>query len=155
MLIFTYGSMMSTPELKQRCPTARAVCNARLLDHQLRFNRESGKREGGVASVVHQPNSEVWGVVYDIIPNEIEALDRAEGFKQGRPTEKNCYQRIACVVMPSGDAQNPLEAQLYQANPQANPPLPCKKYLQLLIDGAAAASLPLSYQRELAAIQTT
>ena len=150
MLIFTYGSMMSTPELKQRCPTARAVCSARLLDHQLRFNRKSRDRKGGVASVVQQPNSEVWGVVYDIMPNEIEALDRAEGFKQGRPTEQNCYQRIACVVMPSGDAQNPLEAQLYQANPQLNPPLPNKSYIKLLIEGAEEHGLPADYRADLA-----
>jgi gamma-glutamylcyclotransferase len=152
MLIFTYGSMMSTAELKQRCPTALAVCNARLLDHKLRFNRESETRGGGVASVVHQPNSEVWGVVYDIIPNEIEVLDRHEGFKQGRPTKQNCYQRIACVVMPSGDAQNPLEVQLYQANPQANPPLPNKSYIKLLIEGAEEHGLPAAYRADLATL---
>jgi gamma-glutamylcyclotransferase (GGCT)/AIG2-like uncharacterized protein YtfP len=137
--------MMSTTELRKRCPTARIFCNALLPDHQLRFNRESVKREGGVASVVHQPNSEVWGVVYDIMPNEIEALDRAEGFKRGCPTEQNCYHRIACVVMASGDAQNPLEAQLYQANPQPHPPLPNKSYIKLLIEGAKEHGLPADY----------
>lgn len=154
MLIFTYGSMMSTPELKQRCPTARAVCNARLLDHQLRFNRESKERKGGVASVVQLTGSTVWGVVYEIIPNEIEVLDRAEGFKQGRPTEQNCYQRITCVVMPSGDAQNPLEVQLYQANPQANPPLPNKSYIKLLIEGAKEHDLPADYIAWLATLSS-
>ncbi len=155
MLIFTYGSMMKITELHQRCPTARTFCNALLPDHQLRFNRESKERKGGVASVVPHPGSEVWGVVYEIALTEMDALDRGEGFRPNRPPEQNSYRRLSRqMVLIDGDPQQELVVELYQANPQANPPLPSKEYLQLLIDGAAAARLPLYYQLELADIPT-
>jgi len=153
MLIFTYGSMMKIIELHKRCPTARPFCNALLFDHQLRFNRESKKRGCGVASVVLHSGSKVWGVVYEITLTEMDALDRAEGFHPNRPPEQNSYQRLPHqVVLIDGNPQRELVVELYQANPQANPPPPSKEYLQLLIDGAAAAGLPLHYQCELAAI---
>lgn len=156
MLIFTYGSMMSTTELRKRCPTARIFCNALLPDHQLCFNRYSKERKCGVASVVQLTGSKVWGVVYDIADLEIAVLDQKEGICPNRPPEQNSYQRLPNqVVLIDGDPQRELGVVLYAANPQANPPLPSREYLQLLIDGAAAASLPLYYQRELAAIQTT
>ena len=156
MLIFTYGSMMKTIELHKRCPTARNFCNALLPDHQLRFNRESKNRGCGVASVVQLTGSKVWGVVYEIALTEMDALDRGEGIRPNRPPEQNSYQRLSHqVVLIDGDPQRELVVELYQANPQANPPLPSKGYLQLLIDGAAAAGLPLHYQLELAAIPTT
>ena len=95
------------------------------------------------------PGSEVWGVVYEIALTEMDALDRGEGFRPNRPPEQNSYRRLSHqMVLIDGDPQRELVVELYQANPQANPPLPSKKYLQLLIDGAAAASIPLYYQRE-------
>ena len=120
--------MMSTPELHKRCPTARNFCNALLPDHQLRFNRESKNRGCGVASVVQLTGSKVWGVVYEIALTEMDALDRGEGFRPNRPPEQNSYQRLPHqVVLIDGDPQRELVVELYQANPQANPPLPSKE----------------------------
>lgn len=92
-LYFAYGSNLNLDQMQVRCKFARPVGTAILKDYQLVFK--------GVADVVPDEGSEVYGGLWEITPNDLGALDRYEGYpnlydkhtvkvvrldKRGRPT---------------------------------------------------------------------
>jgi gamma-glutamylcyclotransferase len=91
MLYFAYGSNMNWQQMQNRCPSARFFGIALLPDHKLAFTRKSIKRGCGVADAAPTQNHNVWGIVYEITAQDIEALDKSEGYMPGR--EKNSYFR--------------------------------------------------------------
>jgi gamma-glutamylcyclotransferase (GGCT)/AIG2-like uncharacterized protein YtfP len=76
-LYFAYGSNMSSPRLRERVPRARAHAAARLRGMRLAINKR-GKDGSGKANVVVDGRFEVWGVVYEIAPDDWPILDRFE-----------------------------------------------------------------------------
>src|SRR4029434_6514613 len=93
MLYFAYGSNMDAAQIKERCPSAKFVCRAKLPSHRLTFTRMSVIRRCGVADILRDETKEVWGVVYELPENELENLDNDEGFRPGRPDDQNEYTR--------------------------------------------------------------
>ena len=70
---------MHAGRLRSRTPSAQIIEAARLVDHELRFNKRS--RDGsGKCNVVRRDDSEVYGVVYRIARQQKSVLDRVEGF---------------------------------------------------------------------------
>jgi len=96
---------------------------------------------------------DVWGVVYELAKNELENLDKDEGFNPGRPDGENEYSRENCYVWREGDAKQPLLVSVYRGHPQPNPPLPDCDYKTLIVAGARHWQLPADYIRELESIQ--
>lgn len=143
MLYFAYGSNMDLDQMKSRCPSARFYGVAELRDHQLAFTRKSRKRGCGVADVITAKGKSVWGVVYEISEQDIDYLDRAEGYQPGR--QSNAYLREERVVFLNGNEQSPLSVAIYIANKEKNPPLPNQEYKDLLIKGARFWRLPEDY----------
>ena len=78
---FAYGSNMDPDQMGERCPSARFVGPARLVDFRLAFTRESEVNYpgSGVADVLAAPGSVVWGAVYSVDDADLGALDRLEG----------------------------------------------------------------------------
>jgi len=153
MLYFAYGSNMNWQQMRERCPSMRFVGIALLPDHKLAFTRESINRGCGVADAVREQGQEIWGVVYDIDDLDVANLDRSEGFKPGRPKNKNSYCRRNCLVLLDGDRRRQLTASSYFGVPRTDPPLPNNEYMQLIISGARHWRLPADYVRALEAIQ--
>lgn len=153
MLYFAYGSMMDLGEMRGRCTSAKFVAVAKLPDHSLQFTRRSIKRGCGVADVVPEPGKDVWGVVYEIAEEEFANLDKAEGFRPGRPLSENSYVREQRQVHRDGDESLPILAWIYFANRQPNPLLPNAAYRKLIVDGARHWRLPPEYQAELEGIE--
>ena len=52
LLYFAYGSNLDADQMRTRCPTARAVSQARLPDHRLAFTHPSRRWRGGSADIV-------------------------------------------------------------------------------------------------------
>ena len=148
---FAYGSNMNWQQMQSRCPSARFVAAALLPDHQLAFTRYSSKRQCGVADAVPAKNRNVWGAVYEINASDLSALDRSEGFVQGRIN--NSYVRRECTVLQKGQSDRPFDVFIYFANPQPNPPLPNVAYKDLILSGARHWRLSDDYIRELEAIK--
>ena len=146
MYYFAYGSMMHFDEMRLRCPSAQFVAVAMLPDHALKFTRRSVKRGCGVADAVQQQGDEVWGVVYDIAETDLERLDKGEGFKPNRPLAANAYVREQRAIYRDGKSEQRIDAWIYFANREPNPPRPNAAYKQLLVDGAKQWSLPGTYQ---------
>lgn len=154
MLYFAYGSNMHAAQMKERCPSAKFVCRAKLPSHRLAFTRTSVTRGCGVADILADETKEVWGVVYELRENELEHLDKDEDFQPGRPDDQNEYTREDHYVWREGDAKRPLLVSLYRGHPQPNPPLPDHEYKNLIVTGARHWQLPADYIQGLESIQT-
>ena len=124
MYYFAYGSNMNWPQMQRRCPSARFVCIARLIDYQFGITRHSRLRDCGTANVIPAPGKEVWGIIYDVNDDELLLLD---SFEDG-------YRRETLVVR--SDAGQPLTALVYIAELERNVPLPNAEYKQLIVEGA-------------------
>jgi len=154
MLYFAYGSNMDCGQMRQRCPSAQLMAVAKLAEHALQFTRRSKDRDCGVADVVREQGKSVWGVVYDIAQIDVDRLDKAEGFRPGRPLRANSYVRKKRRVYRDGNYDKPILVWIYLGNRQKNPPRPNAEYKKLLIAGAKFWKLPQAYQSELERIET-
>jgi gamma-glutamylcyclotransferase (GGCT)/AIG2-like uncharacterized protein YtfP len=153
MLYFAYGSNMEWSQMRERCPSARFVCIAKLKCHRLAFTRKSEKRGCGVADFIPEQGLDVWGIVYEIDERELGRLDKCEGFVPGRRREDNAYFREERHVYRDGNDDAPLVALVYFAIRQNNPPRPNTEYKRLIVDGARYWHLPEDYIRELEQIE--
>ena len=145
---------MDWAQMKERCPCAKFVCRAKLPSHRLAFTLRSCRRRCGVADILRDETREVWGVVYELLENELKNLDKDEDFNPRRPDDQNEYTREICYVWREGDAKQPFLVSLYRGHPQPNPPLPDCDYKCLIVEGARHWQLPSHYIQELESIQT-
>ncbi len=90
-LYFAYGSNLDAEQMRERCPGSTLRFRARLPDHRLDFTHYSTRWSGGAADVVPEPESEVWGVVYERV--DFALLDR---FERG-------YDRVVLRVIDDAD----------------------------------------------------
>lgn len=146
ILYFAYGSNLYWEQMQGRCPSAKFLAVAKLPGHRLAFSRKSGKWNGAVADAVPDPAGEVWGVVYEVTPEDLAALDGCEGYVPGR--KGNAYERRQCEVWLEGDPGNPRSVEVYFAVPQENPGLPSREYVDRIVKGARFWKLPQEYISE-------
>ena len=144
---------MDFEQMQQRCPSAQFVAVAELTNYALKFTRLSKDRDCGVADVIPEQGKNAWGVVYDIARMDVDRLDKAEGFRPGRPLSANSYVRKKRRVYRDGDHDKPIIVWIYLANRQKNPPRPNAEYKKLLVDGAKFWNLPEAYRAELEQIE--
>ncbi len=137
MRYFAYGSNMNLQQMASRCPGAPALGIARLPKHRVAFVNDAAGFTGGVATVVPDPISDVWGVLWDIDPSHLAALDEWEGY----PT---AYRRDPLTVL----TPDPVQALIYIAN-LAIPQQPDPEHLQGILDGATGNGLPVEYRDRL------
>jgi gamma-glutamylcyclotransferase (GGCT)/AIG2-like uncharacterized protein YtfP len=155
MLYFAYGSNMDLDQMRERCPSARFVCTAKLEDHRLTFPRKSKNRGCGVATVQPVKDSEVWGVVYQIEELEMGKLDKHEGYNPSRKLDRNSYVRAEFRVLRGGDEKEPLTVFTYVANPECGEHKPNKNYKETILKGAKFWHLPDDYVCQLEAIEVS
>ena len=153
---FAYGSNMDPKQMASRCPGAMAVGRARLADYELAFVWDSPGWGGGVATVIPSAGSEpgspygdpssgreVWGVLWDLTDEHVEGLDRYEGVAIG------AYVREHLDVEAEAGLVNAL---IYLAT-DTRRKQPSGRYVDALIRGAQAFSLPESYVEMLRALR--
>ena len=143
---FGYGSNLSSEELRAWCPSARALDTAKARDYKLAFTRFSPKWGGGVADIIPEKDSYVWGVLYEIDEDDIEKLDRKESVDRGG------YQRHTIKVETrSGQIE---EALTYVVVGKAEFERPTIGYLNTLLKGAEEFGLPKDYTEALRQTET-
>jgi gamma-glutamylcyclotransferase (GGCT)/AIG2-like uncharacterized protein YtfP len=103
-LYFAYGSNMNVEAMRLRCPKSQALGQARLVRHRF-FIMSSGH-----ASVKRDPQSDVYGVLYDLALSDLPALDRYEEVGRG------LYTKLSQPVLRKGLA--PVRALLYVGRDQ-------------------------------------
>jgi gamma-glutamylcyclotransferase (GGCT)/AIG2-like uncharacterized protein YtfP len=76
-LYFAYGANMDVAAMAGRCPKSRPLGRARLARHRFIV------MEGGYASVMRDPRTNVHGVLWDLALADVPALDRFEEVARG------------------------------------------------------------------------
>ena len=136
---FAYGSNMDPKKMASRCPGAVALGCARLPGYQLAFVWDSPGWGGGVATVIPSSRREVWGVLWDLTDEHVEALDRYEGVAIGAYTREHLYVEAD---------EGLVNSLIYLATDIREKP-PSGRYVDALIRGAQAHSLPADYVEQL------
>jgi gamma-glutamylcyclotransferase (GGCT)/AIG2-like uncharacterized protein YtfP len=141
---FAYGSNMAGPVMDAACPEHRFLGPARLPGYRFAFMRRSVRTGTGVADILPDPESSVWGALYELEHDRLEALDRKE-------TLGSAYEHLDVVVLTGDGASH--SAMAYSVI--AKEPLevrPSLAYVEGLIRGARERSLPEDYLASLQAL---
>jgi cation transport regulator ChaC len=145
MLYFSYGSNMSTPRLKERVPSARAIAVARLHKHRLKFHKKSKDNSGKCdAECTNDEKDVVYGVVFEIAASEKPELDKHEGLKNG-------YEEKSVSV--NTDDGKELKAVTYYATNVDSKLKPYEWYKEHVIRGAHEHGLPAKYISTISAVE--
>lgn len=144
MRYFAYGSNMAASVMLTVCPGHRYLGAAQLAAHRLAFTRRSIRTGSGVADIVADPAAEVWGALYALPHDALDALDRKEGVDFA-------YERVPVRVQtPEGEE---LEAFAYAvALKEPVEITPSVEYLRGVLDAAIERALPAEYLRSLQAL---
>lgn len=143
MYHFAYGSNLDSFQMRVRCPNARLVTTARLEGFRICFPRRSRVRDCAVISVEPADNESVWGLVYELDPDDLERLDDREGYVKTRDPSLNQRNRIT-VRVESSEGKS-MVAEVYVAVPSQDPGLPSAHYVGFLVACAAECGLPKSH----------
>jgi len=135
-LYFAYGSNLDAEQMRARCPTARGLERAALAGHRLDFTHYSTRWAGGAADVVPEQGAAVWGVVYEMGPDDFAKLDH---FESG-------YLRLELAVQAPG--RGPLRVTTYTVRDKGSF-APHPMYLEKMLRWGARWRLPGVYLAQL------
>jgi cation transport regulator ChaC len=145
---FAYGSNMLLRRLrvKNRAPSAIAVCTGYVEGRRLDFNKRSVDGSGKCdIEATGDPHDRAWGVIFRINATDKPALDRVEGLGQGYT------EREVRVVTPDGG----VTALTYTALMKAPDLRPYHWYKAFVVAGATEHSLPDDYIAWLRTFEST
>ena len=141
---FAYGSNLLTRRLQGRVPSAHPLGAARLKGSRLAWHKV-GADGSGKCDIAEDPDSIVWGVLFEIDPAEMPSLDRVEGLGHGYET------KFVSVTL----AGTEVRAKTYQAT-RTDPDLrPWHWYKDLVLAGAVEHGLPFPYVQAIRDIKAT
>ncbi len=131
---FAYGSNMDQAQMKVRCPGAVLVGTAKLCGYRFIINSR------GVATVIPEASSEVYGVLWTVTEADERLLDKYEGVKWGT------YKKTEMYV--ERDKENSVLALIYLAS-VSTPGSPRDNYMEKIVTAAEQCGLPNKYIEEL------
>jgi hypothetical protein len=114
----------------------RSVGIGYVRDKDIVCNKQS-KDGSGKANLVESDGCVVWGVLFEIPADQIQALDDAEGG----------YTRQPFTVVSA--EENELEAEAYVSDHLTPNPVPYDWYKDYIVKGAIEHGLPIEYVRKL------
>lgn len=138
-LYAAYASNMDPEQMAQRAPHSPQRGTGWLRGWRLTFGGEDIGWEGALATVVEDPDSEVFVVLYDVPEWDTELLDRWEGAELG------VYRKIRVRV---DTEEGDVLAWLYVLDGYEGG-LPSARYLGILGDAAEKAGAPDDYVKDL------
>jgi cation transport regulator ChaC len=141
MIYFAYCTLLDVESMRNYCPTAEPLGIARLPGHRVSFATYSTDSRQGGCNLDKAAGQETWGVLYEVTPEELEALDRAAGL------DKGYYEQVDVVVIDKDD--EPVPALTYVIPEPGGPFHPSSDYTRPILVGARALQLPQAYVAEL------
>ena len=140
-LYAAYGSNLDPEQMRVRCPHSPMRGPGWLVGWRLTFGGEELGWEGSLATVVEDVGSQVYVMVYDVPPQDEDALDEWEAANTG------LYRKIRVRVQTlKGDEL----CWLYVLDGYEGG-LPSARYLGLMADAAEKAGAPDDYVAHLRA----
>ena len=138
-LYAAYGSNMDPAQMKERAPYSPMAGTGWLMGWRLTFGGEDLSWDGALATVVEDPESSVFVVLYDMADSDEAKLDSWEGADLG------LYSKIRLRVHTlEGDVLAWLYAlQAFEGG------LPSARYLGVIADAAEAANAPAEYVNDI------
>ena len=137
---FAYGSNLDLPQMKRRCPSSKLISKGSLSGYRLTFNRFSSGWGGGVADVIQDQGSKVWGLVFELFDTDLERLDRYEGYHKDWTS---LYERWKTVIdTPNGQVS---DVWVYTVVEKQKFVKPTPEYLQIIKDAAVKWNFPKAY----------
>jgi hypothetical protein len=134
-----YGSNMDPAQMTKRAPHSPMATTGWLIGWRLTFGGEDLSWEGALATVVEDPLSQVFVVIYDMTPEDETLLDRWEGGDFG--LHKKLKLRVHTL-------EGEVLAWLYVLDAYEGG-LPSARYLGVIADAAEVAGAPEDYVAEL------
>ncbi|WP_199749156.1 gamma-glutamylcyclotransferase [Amycolatopsis sp. WAC 01376] len=134
-LYAAYGSNMEPAQMLERAPHSPMAGTGWLEGWRLTFGGEDIGWEGALATIVEDPGSRVFVVLYDVTPLDEDGLDRWEGGELG------IHNKIRLRVQ---TMEGSVLAWLYVLDGYEGG-LPSARYLGVLADAAEAAGAPADY----------
>lgn len=138
-LYAAYGSNMDAEQMLERCPHSPAVGSGWLQGWRLTFGAEDFGWEGALATIVEEPGSQVFAMIYDVPPGDERQLDIWEGADAG------LYRKIRLRVH---TLEGEVLAWVYVLDGYEGG-LPSARYLGVLADAAEKAGAPADYVADL------
>lgn len=137
---FAYGSNMSLAQMQQRCLNPKVIGIARLPGYRVEFYGYSAIWDGAQETVVADPNSEVWGVLYELQFFDREQLDM---YVDARFDGTGQYFHYPLDVIDS--EQRAIDAVIYKKDKGGEETSPSTEYLNFIIQSAKEQGLPAGY----------
>lgn len=135
-----YGSNMHPEQMMERCPHSPLAGTGWLEGWRLTFGGGDIGWEGALATVVEEPDSRVFVVLYDVSEDDEQSLDRWEG------SELGIHRKIRLRVQTeSGGSEL---AWLYVLDAYEGG-LPSARYLGVMAEAAEIAGAPHEYVQDL------
>jgi hypothetical protein len=141
---FAYGSNMNERQLQSRGVKPLAVAVAKLSDHRISFHGYSKTWDGAIETVIAEPGSEVWGVIYTLRFSDAERLDY---WQDVRLDGTGAYFLFPAVVTDTKGTQH--HVLLYKKDILESAEKPSREYLEFIAQGAFDRGLPAHYIEEL------
>jgi gamma-glutamylcyclotransferase (GGCT)/AIG2-like uncharacterized protein YtfP len=138
-LYAAYGSNMDPAQMMERAPHSPMAGTGWLVGWRLTFGAEDLTWEGSLATIVEDPESQVFVVCYDMMPEDEERLDSWEG------SELGLHKKIRLRVQ---TLEGSVLAWLYVLDAYEGG-LPSARYLGVVANAAEAAGAPADYVEDL------
>ncbi|MEB3064347.1 MULTISPECIES: gamma-glutamylcyclotransferase [Mycolicibacter] len=138
-LYAAYGSNMHPEQMLQRAPHSPMIGTGWVHGWRLTFAGEDIGWEGALATVVEDPESSVFVVLYDVTAEDEKNMDSWEGSDFG------IHKKIRCRV---DSAPEPVLAWLYVVDAWESG-MPSARYLGVVAEAAQIAGAPDEYVRNL------
>ena len=141
---FGYCTMLEAAEMKRLCPGARALGVYQLSGYRMRFSRFHDEPTQGSCDLEVLDGHRLWGVLYEMVGTEYDALDVMAGVDRGY------LQRIdVTITNDNGDTRC---ATTYRSPRPGGAFKPSVAYTRPILAGAGELRLPAAYIQELEAI---
>lgn len=164
-LYAAYGTNMHPEQMSTRAPHSPFAGTGWLEGWRLTFCGEDPTWEGAVATVVPDPSSRVFVVLYDVPDEDAREMDRWEGTDE-MPARKIRIRVDSLPTVPAGPPVGAQESEFAVVSPTPAGPddtvlvwlyvmdafeggLPSARYLGLLADAAECAGAPDAYVHDL------
>ena len=138
-LYAAYGSNMHPEQMLQRAPHSPMIGTGWVHGWRLTFAGEDIGWEGALATVVEDPESSVFVVLYDVTAEDEKNMDSWEGSDFG------IHKKIRCRV---DSTPEPVLAWLYVVDAWESG-MPSARYLGVVAEAAQIAGAPDEYVRNL------